>query len=416
MTPRLSPRQLQALLEASKLLNRSLDLSEVLRSILDLARELSGADRSTLYLLDEKREYVWTQIVSGPEIESFRMPLGTGIAGWVIKTGRSSRIKNAYRSPHFNRERDRRTGYRTRSVLTVPFRGRDGQVMGAIQAINQVRRGAFDEKEEAILWNLGDYAALALENARYVSALREKRRMEEDLIAAQQIQRNMLPKRLPRVPGIDLAAAYVPCLAVGGDCYDAFELSDGRLGFALGDISGKGLTAAMMMANLQALFRLEARRGGEPHRVVTTMSQLFFESTEPHQFATFFYGILDAPEGHLRYCSAGHEPLIQIRANGREGDIPIGGPLLGIFPELSYSTSELVLDPGDLCVVYSDGITEQSDPQGELYGRERLVDVIRSVRDRSAEAIVAEVQDSVGSFAQDVSAADDFTLLVLRRQ
>jgi sigma-B regulation protein RsbU (phosphoserine phosphatase) len=415
MARRLTHGQMQALLEASVLLNSTLEVSELLRRILDSARRLSGADRSTLYLLDEARDTVWTQSISGPRIESFRMPVGVGIAGRVIQTGRSSRLRDAYRSPHFHRERDRKTGYRTRSMLTVPFHGREGGVLGAIQAINHLQRGSFDERDEIILRRLGDYAALALENARYVAALREKRRMEEELIAAQRVQNNLLPHELPRLPGVDLAAVYVPCLAVGGDCYDALVLPDGQLGVALGDIAGKGLTAAMMMANLQALFRVEARRGSAPHEVVAAMSRLFYESTEAHQFATFFYGILDAATGRLRTCSAGHEPLILIRADGTQDEAPLGGPLLGIFPDLSYVTTEVALEVGDLCAVYSDGITEQFDASGAFYGRDRLVDVLRSARDRSAAELVDAVCASVRRFAGETPAADDLTLLVLRR-
>jgi serine phosphatase RsbU (regulator of sigma subunit) len=407
-------RQLEALLEASKLLNSTLESSELLRRILDGARELSGAERSTLYLVDEARKHIWTQVVSGPQIESFRMPIGVGIAGHVIAHGRTSRIRDAYRSPHFNRAQDRKSGYRTRSLLTVPFRGRSGEVAGAIQAINHVRRGYFDEQEQAVLEQLGDYAALAIENARYVEALKEKRRMEEDLLAARRIQHNMLPREIPSAPGVELGAVYVPCLAVGGDSYDALALDNGQIGFSLGDICGKGLTAAMMMANLQSLLRAEARRGSPPHETMAMMSSVFHDITDVHQFATFFYGVLDPASGHLRFSSAGHDPMIVMHRDGSLVDVPLGGPPLGILPSAEFPDHQVQLLPGDVCAVYSDGITEQRNASGEMYEGERLVETMRALRGHAAPEFVAKIRESVQEFAGERPPDDDFTLVVLR--
>ena len=328
ITKKPTVKQLEALLEASKMLNSTLESEELLRRLLDSARALSGADRSTLYLVDEARKNIWTSVVSGPQIESFRLPMGVGIAGHVIAGGRTSRLRDAYRSKHFNRAQDRKTGYRTKSVLTVPFHGRDGEVAGAIQAINHVRRGYFDEREQVILEQLGEYAALALENARYVEVLKQKRKMDDDLLAARHIQHSMLPRRAPSVEGVDLGTVYIPCLAVGGDSFDTITLANGHVAFALGDISGKGLTAAMMMANLQSLLRAEARRVSPPHEALTTMNEIFHDITDDTKFATFFYGVVDPATGHLRYSAAGHDPMIVMHANGELADTELGGPPL----------------------------------------------------------------------------------------
>jgi sigma-B regulation protein RsbU (phosphoserine phosphatase) len=413
-TKKPTAKQLEALLRASKMLNSTLESDALLVHLLDSARSLSGADRSTLYLVDEGRQTISTKFVSGPQIESFQMLMGVGIAGHVIASGRSSRLRDAYRSPHFNRAQDRKTGYRTRSMLTVPFHGRDGQVAGAIQAINQVRRGFFDEREQAILEQLGEYAALALENARYVEALKEIRRMEEDLLAARRIQQTMLPSRIPEIADVELGTIYIPCLAVGGDLYDALTLSNGHLAFSLGDISGKGLTAAMMMANLQSLLRAEARRGSAPNEALATMNEVFHDLSEATKFATFFYGVLDPQSGHLRFSSAGHDPMIVMHADGELAEVPLGGPPLGMLSGMDFPDHSVDLKPGDLCLVYSDGITEQSNARDEMFQQERLVDTLRACIGLPAATCVARVRQAVLDFAGDRPAGDDFTIVALR--
>ncbi len=406
--------QLIALLEASKLLNSTLDLTTLLNRILQCARDLSGADRATLYLVDHETSELWTMTMAGDKIQSFRLPMGKGIAGRAAQTGRVGNIADAYRSPHFNRDLDAKTGYRTRSMLTVPFRGRDRRVLGVIQTINHLERGHFGPAERWSIERLGDYAALAIENAMFVKALQDKKRMEEDLLAARHIQGSLLPKSLPRVAGVDLAARYTPCLEVGGDCFDALALPGGRLGFSLGDISGKGITAALMMANLQALFRVEARRDGEPHAVLSTMNRLFHESTQVEHFATFFYGILDPVTGLLRFCSAGHESPVLLRGDGSILEVDRGGVPLGILPDFPFVTQEAALRQGDLCLIYSDGITEQNDPKRREFGRARLISIVRQSRHLPAEALAQAVEVAVREFARGQKQWDDLTLVVLR--
>lgn len=407
-------KQLEALLEASKLLNSTLESQELLTRLLDRARALSGADRSTLYLVDEDRKSISTRFMSGPSIDSFQMPMGVGLAGNVIKTGRTSRIRDAYRSPHFNRAQDKKTGYRTRSVLTVPFRGRDGQVSGAIQAINQVGRGHFDGREQSMLEQLGEYAALALENARYVEALKEIRRMEEDLLAARHIQHSMLPKKIPTADSFALGTIYIPCLAVGGDLYDAVELANGHIAFSLGDISGKGLTAAMMMANLQSLLRAEARRGSPPHEALTTMNEVFHDISEFTKFATFFYGILDPANGQLRFSSAGHDPMILMHEDGSTSEVPLGGAPLGMMSGMEFPDHSVQLRPGDLCMLYSDGITEQTNVRGAMYKEKRLINALRRIRDKTPDEIVQGIREAVLRYAGKTPAGDDFTIVAMR--
>lgn len=238
--------------------------------------------------------------------------------------------------------------------------------------------------------------------------------MEEDLLAARRIQQTMLPSRIPEVPDVELGTIYIPCLAVGGDLYDALTLSNGHLAFSLGDISGKGLTAAMMMANLQSLLRAEARRGSAPNEALATMNEVFHDLSEATKFATFFYGVLDPQSGHLRFSSAGHDPMIVMHADGELADVPLGGPPLGMLSGMDFPDHSVDLKPGDLCLVYSDGITEQSNAGDEMFQQERLIETLRACIGLPAATCVARVRQAVLDFAGDRPAGDDFTIVALR--
>jgi len=439
----LTPGQMRGLLAASLDLNSTLELDEVLRRVTDTACGIARAERATLYVLDRAASEVWTRAVSGPRIETIRLPVGHGLVGRAAETGRTSHLRDAYRSPHFDRSFDAANGFRTRAILTVPVRDRQRNVVGVLQAMNQRGRGWFSDGDRRALEVLGDTAALALENALAVQALRDKKKIDAQLEAARQIQSMLLPQEVATPEGYSLAARYLPCEAVGGDCYDVLDLEEsGRTGFAVGDISGKGLTAAIMMANLMALLRVEARRSIAPDRVLTSMNRLFHDSTAPQYFATFFYGVLDAAAGDVRFATAGHEPPLVVRADGSvddeilgdtllataghepplvvraDGSVDdeiLGDTLLGILPDVEFQPRHVVLDAGDVFVLCSDGVTEQADPKEKFFERAGLEKVIVAHRDETADAIAEAVLAAVRDFAKGTPPSDDLTLLVLKR-
>jgi len=407
----LKPAQLRELLRAARSLNSTLEINTLLKHITEAACRLAQAERATLYVIHHKTNELWTRQMSGSKVDEFRLPLGEGLAGRAAVTGRISNLSDAYRSPHFHRGQDQKTGFRTRALLTVPFRGRDRRLVGVVQVLNKIRGKEFSKADQNAVARLGDFAAMALENAMFVAALQEKKRLEEDLIAARRIQHNLLPRALPTHPRLEIAARYIPCQAVGGDTYDTVRLSENQCGLALGDIVGKGLTAAMMMANLQALFRVESYNGKDPNLVLGTMSNLFYQTTEAYQFATFFYGIIDAATGEMRTCSAGHDPMIVMGPDGKTSEAPLGGPPLGIVEGYEYPMHRVQLEPGSICVVFSDGLTEQHNPRGNQFGPKRMDKAIRECHGRSAEELVNHLEQKIQTFAKGRTADDDFTVL-----
>jgi serine phosphatase RsbU (regulator of sigma subunit) len=265
----------------------------------------------------------------------------------------------------------------------------------------------------------GSFNEMAANLERQRTELIEKERIEEDLEVARQIQRRFLPQQPPAVPGLDVAGLSVPSREVGGDLFYYVELPGPRLAVALGDVSGKSVPAALLMSNVMSALRAEVQHETEVERSLARINRLIVEQIEPGRFVTLFYGAIEPGANRLRYSSAGHNPALRLGADGHEEWLGEGGLPLGVLSEAGYPAAEATLGPGDLLVVYSDGVTEAegAGPGGavELFGEQRLVDVVRSLRDRPADAVVQGILAAVQRFAAGRPQADDITLVVARR-
>jgi putative methionine-R-sulfoxide reductase with GAF domain len=221
-------QKLERLVEASMHLNSTLNLEEVLDRILDTALHIVDGDRGTVYLVEEKRQELWSRVLTGADRFEIRLPLGKGIAGYVAATGDTLNIPDAYVDPRFNPDVDRRSGYRTRTILCMPMRNHAGKVIGVFQLLNK-HEGLFTREDELRIDALSVHAAIAVENARLYESEREMLKLEKKLVAAREVQRMLLPQELPSVPGLELSASTTPAEEVGGDLYDFISFDDGSL-------------------------------------------------------------------------------------------------------------------------------------------------------------------------------------------
>ena len=242
------------MVEASKVFNSTLDLSELLGKILDVAKTLTKAERGTLFLVDEKTDEIWSLIAQGMEKQEIRLPRGRGIAGHVALTGEIVNIPDAYADERFNPEVDKRTGFRTRNILTLPIRNKAGKIVAALQLLNKAS-GSFTDDDTEVLLTLSGQMAMSLENAQLHHDLLEKERLEREMALARGIQRSLLPETSPVLPGFDIAVLNEPCFEVGGDYYDFLSLGPNTLLVVIADVEGKGISSAMVMSNLQATLR-----------------------------------------------------------------------------------------------------------------------------------------------------------------
>jgi len=405
--------KLSFLVEATKVLNSTLDLVELLGRILDVAKSQVEAERGTLFLVDEKAGEIWSLIAHGLEKQEIRLPLGKGIAGHVAQTGETVVIPDAYADPRFNPDVDKRTGYRTRSILCLPIRNKVGDVVAALQLLNK-KQGVFTEEDADFLLTLSGHMALALENAKLHQELLEKERMEKELALARGIQRSLLPDTAPFVEGFDIALLNEPCYAVGGDYYDFLNLGPQTLLAVIADVEGKGVSSALVMSSLQATLRALVLHLHSLDEIAASLNRTILVDTRAQKYLSIFLGLIDVRRKGVHYINCGHVPPLIVRPNHDPIALTEGGMVIGLFENAVYRRGHAKLERGDILILCTDGITESMDPQGNEYGCERLVDCVRGAADRRATEIVMAVSADVARFSRLGSHIDDKVMIAIK--
>jgi serine phosphatase RsbU (regulator of sigma subunit) len=293
--------------------------------------------------------------------------------------------------------------------MTTPSR-----FVGFLAIGSKSGREDFEAADIDILQSLASQAAVASENMMLLEENVEKRRLEDQLSMARRIQEGLLPRQIPSTPGLLVAARSRFCLEVAGDYYDIVNLDVTRTVLAVGDVSGKGAGAALLMSNLQASLRTAVRARIRISELVGQINDLIFENTPPEQFITFFVGVYDDDNSTLSYVNAGHNPPLLIRSGGGVETLEAGGLILGALSGMPYEEGTVSLGDGDLIFLYTDGVTEAENSEEEMYGEGRLREFLEVNIERSPEEILTGLEEEVKSFAGEVPFSDDFTLLAVR--
>jgi sigma-B regulation protein RsbU (phosphoserine phosphatase) len=413
-----SAHALQGLLDISKALGSEVELNALLNVITKRASLIMEADRTTVFVFDPRTRRLWSRVGEGIEAGTIDLELGSGIAGDVAARRTLVNIPDAYKDPRFNPEFDRKTHYTTRSILCAPIVSGEGNLLGVIQSINKTTGERFDEGDESVMTALASHAGVALERAHLTEAFLEKNRFEESLKLAAEIQLGMLPKTpLAVQPGasFEIAAHLRPAKLVGGDFYDYRQRDGGQLYFCIGDVSGKGIPAALMMAVSRTLFRANSSIIGRSNEIMAAVNRVLFEETAPSMFVTAFCGILDIQTGVVEFSNAGHNPPILVDQTGAAREMSVQpGLVLGVAPEYRYQVETATLRPGEMIYLYTDGLSEQSSPGDEMYGARRLVDLLSSLGGRDAIRTVEATLESIDRFAAGTPQFDDQTVLCFR--
>jgi len=309
--------------------------------------------------------------------------------------------------------------------------GREGiDLLSRVQALDSLLPvvvmtgwGSVDLAVESMRRGVKDFVQKPWDNAQLLQTLRteiedgrtRRRRValeRRELDEARRIQCSLLPRSMPQVDGCEISASWQPAAGVGGDCYDAITLGPSRFGLAIADVVGKGIPAALLMSNLQAALRAFATATAEPSDVCQQVNRILCGHIAEGRFISFFYCVVDEDEGTLRYANAGHYPPVIARANGCVERLPVGGAVLGVFPDGVYEQGEVALYRGDRLVLYTDGITEAMDTEEQEFGECRLIDLVVSNRACSAPALQSRLAQSVAEFSNG-RFHDDATLIVV---
>ena len=301
-------------------------------------------------------------------------------------------------------------------VVLAAFLRTAGGYRGSILLGRSPDQPVFTAGDKRLVASVASQAALALERADLQRAVVERRALDQELAIGRRIQVSLMPRRFPDIPGWDIAATYEPAREVGGDFYDVFGLRDqpGRLGLVVADVTGKGIPAAILMADTRALIHAAADHGGTPVDTLSRVNQILISERSSGLFVTVAHAVLDTVTGRLALASAGHDAIHVLRADGRLDVLDPPGRLVGMVAELQATLLELTLEPGDALVAHTDGVTEARSPDGGFYGEDRFRDLLRSLAGADAATIVETVDAAVAGFRAGADPSDDLTLLVVR--
>lgn len=401
-----SSAPMQALIRAGQELAEARPLEELFQVILDLAIKAVGAQRGVLLLLEGEE-----LVPRAHKGDNFR--ISTAVRDRVLKEKSSMLVRDAQLDDAF-KGRMSIVEQKVHTMMAVPLQTKD-RIIGLIYVDSPSVLREFTKDDLSLLTVMSNIAGIRIENARLTEIEEAERIMKRDLTQAAEIQGRMLPDKAPDVQGTDLAGYNAPCRTVGGDYYDFFPFSDGRVAMALGDVSGKGMPASLMMMALQARVQVLAEEPGDLGAFMSRLNKATCAKCPSNRFITFFFCVLDTRTGDLAFANAGHNPPILVRKSGQSELLEGGGPVLGILPIAPYREQHTRLEPGDMLVLYSDGVTEANNVNHDEYDEPRFIEVLTATRAKPACEIVDAVTKSLAEFTAGAPQADDITLVVAKR-
>jgi sigma-B regulation protein RsbU (phosphoserine phosphatase) len=416
-------RQMAAILDGLRALGSGRVLDEVLTLVLDSALDVTKAERGFVMLArpDGELEFKVARGRNRITLPGTSFTTSTKIPREVFQTG-ESRIVGDLMDGNLAGMHDGTIAIGIRHVLCVPLSvnpmvataaaGAKPRVIGVLYLDGRERGTMLSQATRSSLEAFATQAALAIESARLYAEAAEKARIDRDLNIAADIQRALLPEGNYEDGVVDLAAASVPCRTVGGDFYDYIDLGERGFGFALGDVAGKGPPAALLAAAVLTNFAAQAPISSSPGDTMTRINRALLRRAIEARFATMFHGAV-LKDGTLSYCNAGQEPPLVVRKDGVEW-LEVGGPVLGLLSIATYECGTVSLQPGDLVVVYSDGVSEARNRDGDEFGRDRFVDVMVRSHGQKPDTALEQLLEEVRKFSEGAAQADDITAVVLR--
>lgn len=399
-----SLHRLEALILAGRELAGHRPLEELFDVILDLSVRSVGARRGLLATLENGG-----LSVAAARGEGFR--ISSVVRDRVLKERASLLILDAMQDARL-KSTNTIIEQAVRSLMAVPLQT-DDRVIGLIY-VDSPETVPFSSEDLHLLTVMANIAAVRIEHARLMEIEQAERLMAHEVEQAAEIQKRLLPRLPPQMQGVELAGHSVSCHAVGGDYYDFVVYPNGHIALVVADVAGKGLPASLMMTSLHASVRVLLEEHEDLDVIVTRLNSFVAATCPQNRFITFFIAVLNPETGELNYCNAGHNPALIVRDTGEVEKLASGGPVLGVLKTMKYHAQKAWLERGDVLLMYSDGVTEATNPRNEEYGEQRLVELAVAVRLNAAPAILDAVRTSVTNFLGGTPADDDITVVVAK--
>ena len=410
---------LERLLDVARRLGATADLDPLLETIAAAATAVLDCERASVFLLDRSAGELCSRVATGiaaSPVKEIRFPVGVGIAGEVARMGTAVNLPDAYADPRFNPEFDRRSGFHTRSMLTVPLADHDGSIVGVLQLLNK-RGSPFGPRDEQLAGFLGGQAGVAVQRQLLLGHYAEKQRIERDLSIARDIQQRLLPKDPPALAGFDVAGWNRPADQTGGDYFDFIPLADGGLAFTIADATGHGIGPALVVSETRALFRALVAPAAPLVPLVMRVNDLLCADLPEGRFVTTLFGMIEPQGDAVRFVSAGQGPILAFRAaTAAVEELDSHGLPLGLMPEMGYEPeTTLPLAAGDMLVLLTDGFYEWQRADGSQMEMARFHDLLRRHRDAPAAELIQTIRATVEDFAGGTPQSDDLTAVIVKR-
>lgn len=413
-------QEMNYLQQISQRISEMKSLDVLLFDIMQSCKELMNAEASSLLMYDEKEDLLHFEVVTGEKddvIKKITCKMGEGIAGWVGLNRKPLLIEDCYEDPRFNKEVDKKTNFRTKSMICAPMLRKD-KLIGVIQVINKKNDQVFRERDLNIFTILASQCAISIENAKLTEIQIQQKALERELKTARAIQQNLLPATLPDFKDIDVAFSLVPAKQVGGDYYNVYTINDDLTLFFICDVSGKSISAALIVSTIcsSILTYLKMARiiGGkfELVELVKSLNRVLIESTTDEKFATCWFGLYEHSTKKLKSINAGHNTIYLFREK-EVIELKLGGLFLGSI-DMDFTTEEISLIKNDVILCYTDGVPEAMNKEGCFYEDERLINTGKANSQNDSAAFLKNVLEDLRDFVKDAEQSDDITCGVIK--
>ena len=398
------------LLEISKQISSSLKLQEVLDLIIESVKQVIPYDAAGIFLVVVRTKNMYPAVIKGYNryaLKRAQLKVGKGLIGIVVREGKGIVVPDVGKEPRYMDVRKK-----TKSEIIVPMILRN-RLIGALN-LESDKINTFNKDQLELLTAFASHAAIAIDNARLHEEVLKNKELEYDLVTARKIQKALLPKVLPRVKGFTFATLNIPSKAVSGDLYDLTWLNNCRLGITIGDVSGKGTPAAILMASIYSSYKRILNKQVSVAARITELNEIMCENVLSGTYTTMFFGELETESKKFTYCNAGHFPPVVIRKSKKVIKLTEGGTVIGFVKKAKYFQAELKLKAGDVLLLYTDGLTEARNRSGELFDLKKVIQLIQKNPASSALDLKEKILYNIKKFIKKSNFDDDLTFIIMK--
>ena len=422
---------LGVLLDVARTMGTGLSLEDVLTAVVDAAIQVTRTERGVLLLANApgaELQLVVARDAKRGTLRPDQLQVSQSVVKRVATTRRELIVSDTGEDTGGMTAGESVARLELHTIVAIPvdklpvietldatISTRQGELLGVLYLDSHLPSSAFTDVDREVLRTLAREAATVIENARLFAASRAKARLDHEIEIASQIQHTLLPKALPNTPEVAVAGSTLSCHSVGGDCFDVIQLGGGRHGFFVGDVSGKGISAALLATLLQGVFFTTAAMDISLPGVFSRVNLYLCERSGEDRYATVFYGVLDKM-GRFEYVNAGHVPPLLRRKSGALEGLGSANFPVGMFAEAEYQSARIQLEPGDFLVIYTDGVSEAQNPQNEMFEEARLRRIMESFTGETVEQLGDAIREGMRAFTEGAAQSDDITILVVQHK